>query len=366
MQTPNSSRRSFLALAAAASAAAVTVRQAQALGFDEPGIKITFPASGLSDDTLRFMQQIGVRWITAGGPNSPTYNERGQVTLRDGDTNTDRGSWKDEELRAMTDRAESFGLKIGNLMLHDFRDVILGRERRDQQIEQVIESVRAAGRVGIPVVEYNWYALRAMEGYYTQIGRGGTVLSAHDYDRSRDLPVIPEVGEHPADALWQRYEYFLKAVMPEAEAAGVYMAVHPNDPPPPMYRGCAQILGTVGGLRRLVTIVPSQYNGITFDTGVTTEMGEDAVEVARWFGSRRQINHIHFRNVIREVPREKYTETFIDVGQADMLGVLRVLKEVGYDRLLHPDHAPRFPDDEGRKAGWGYAIGYMKGLMRSL
>ena len=121
----------------------MTARQAQALGFDEPGIKITFPASGLSDDSLRFMQQIGVRWITAGGPNSPRYNERGQVTLPDGDTNTDRGAWKDEELRAMTDRAESFGLKIGNLMLHDFRDVILGRERRSV-------SADICGRIAVP------------------------------------------------------------------------------------------------------------------------------------------------------------------------------------------------------------------------
>jgi mannonate dehydratase len=70
--------------------------------------------------------------------------------------------------------------------------------------------------------------------------------------------------------------------------------------------------------------------------------------------------------VLREIPREKYTETFIDVGQADMLSVLRVLKEVGYDRLLHPDHAPVFPGDENREAGWGYAIGFMKGLMKAL
>lgn len=365
MKTQDSSRRTFLALTAAAALAA-TGKRAQALGFDEPGIKITFPAGGLADDTLRFMQQIGVRWITAGGPNAPTYNERGEVVLRGGDTNTARGPWKEEELRAMTAKAAQWGLKIGNLMLHDFRDVILGRARRDEQIEHVRESIRVAGRVGIPVVEYNWYALRAMEGYYTQIGRGGTELAAHDYERSKNLPVIPEVGEHPAEALWERYEYFLKAVMPVAEEAGVYMAVHPNDPPPPMYRGCAQILGSVGGLRRVAEIVPTQYNGITFDTGVTTEMGEDAVEVARWFGSRRQINHIHFRNVLREIPREKYTETFVDVGQADMLGVLRVLQEVGYDRLLHPDHVPNFPGDEGRQAGWGYAIGFIKGLMKAL
>ena len=39
---------------------------------------------------------------------------------------------------------------------------------------------------------------------------------------------------------------------------------------------------------------------------------------------------------------------------------------VGYDRLLHPDHAPRWPGDGDRKAGWGYAIGFIKGLMKGL
>ena len=110
----------------------------------------------------------------------------------------------------------------------------------------------------------------------------------------------------------------------------------------------------------------SPANGITFDTGVTTEMGEDPVEVIRWFGSREQINHVHFRNVLRDVPRLKYTETFIDTGHADMRAAPATLKEVGYDKLLHPDHVPRFPEETGSFAGWSYAIGYMKALLKTL
>jgi len=357
VQVPNLSRRHLFAFAAAASLARL-----RAAGFDESGIKLTFPG-GFRDDRLRFMQQLGVRWITGGGPNSPTYSPEGRVILRDGSTDTARGPWKEEEVRALKEKAESFGLKIGNLMLHDFRDAILGRERRDEQIEHVIESIRVAGRLGIPVLEYNWYALRAMGGYYTKEGRGGTQLQAYDYDRAKDLPVLPDVGEHSADELWERYEYFLKAVVPEAENAGVFLAVHPNDPPPPVFRGCVQILGSVDGLKRVASTVNSPSNGITFDTGVTTEMGENVPEVIRWFGSRKQINHVHFRNVLRDVPRLKYTETFIDAGQCDMAEALATLKEVGYDKLLHPDHVPRFPEETGSLAGWGYAIGHMKALL---
>jgi hypothetical protein len=66
VKTTDSSRRTFLALGAAAAVAA-SAKTAQAMGFDEPGIKITFPGGRMDDGTLRFMQQIGVRWITTGG-----------------------------------------------------------------------------------------------------------------------------------------------------------------------------------------------------------------------------------------------------------------------------------------------------------
>jgi mannonate dehydratase len=251
------------------------------------------------------------------------------------------------------------------MMLHDFRDVILGRPGRDAAIENVQKSIRVAGRVGIPVVEYNFYALRAMGGYHKTEGRGGSIYSAHDADRNSKLEPLPDVGAHSADDLWQRYTYFLKAVIPVAQEAGVKMAVHPNDPPVPVFRGVAQILGSVEGLKRLVDIVPNPANGITLDTGVTREMGHDPVEVTRYFGKRKQINHIHFRNVISKVPRLKYTEVYLDEGQVDMLAALKALSEVGYSNMIYPDHVPAIPGDEGSRIGWAYAVGHIRALMRS-
>jgi mannonate dehydratase len=191
-------------------------------------------------------------------------------------------------------------------------------------------------------------------------------MQAHDYDRSRNLPVDPAVGEHSAADLWKRYERFLEAVVPVAEKAGVRLAVHPNDPPPPRYRGIEQILGSVDGLRRVCEIVKSPANGITFDTGVTREMGFNVIENIQWFGKRDQINHVHFRNVVMKVPREKYTETFIDAGDNDMLACLKALHTVGYPRLIHPDHVPGQPDDPNSRGGWGYAVGQIKAMMRQL
>jgi mannonate dehydratase len=328
------------------------------------GIKLTMPASNLSDEELNFVSYLGVEWVTTGGPASPTYTPEGRVVraVMDGT----EPPWKEAELLEMKRRVESFGLKIGNLMLHDFRDAILGRPGADKDIEKVQESIRVAGKVGIPIVEYNWYALRAMGGYYKEPGRGGSLLAAHDYDRSRGLPVLPDVGGHSADQLWSRYERFLKAVVPIAERANVRLAVHPNDPPPPRYRGTDQILGSVDGLKRVCEIVKSPANGITFDTGVTREMGYDVIETMKWFGNRDQINHVHFRNVLMKIPREKYIETFIDAGDNDMLKCLRALHATGYPRLLHPDHVPEFPGDELQRGGWGYAVGQIKTMMRQL
>jgi len=350
------SRRALLAGALTAS-----------FGFAEElkgGIKLTMPAGGATDDTLRFIVHLGVDWVTMGGPGAPTYSPEGRVIRSASDFS--EPPWKEDQLRRLKERVESFGLKIGNLMLHDFREAILGRPGADKDIENVRESIRVAGKVGIPIVEYNWYALRAMGGYYKEPGRGGTLLAAHDYDRSRDLPVLPDVGEHTAEQLWARYERFLKAVVPVAERAGVRLAVHPNDPPPPRYRGVEQILGSVDGLKRVCEVVKSPANGITFDTGVTREMGLDVIENIHWFGRRDQINHVHFRNVVMKVPRQKYVETFIDAGDNDMMACLRALHATGYPRLLHPDHVPELPGDPTQRGGWGYAVGQIKTMLRQL
>ena len=190
------------------------------------GIKLTMPGGGLSDEALNFIAYLGVEWVTSGGPGAPTYDTEGRVVRQPDDRS--EAPWKEEEIRKIKQRVESFGLKVGNLMLHDFRDAILGAAGGRPRYRRVCESIRVAGKAGIPVVEYNWYALRAMGGYYREPDRGGSRLAAHDYDRSRDLPPIPEVGGHSAADLWTRYERFLKAVVPVAERAGVRLAVHPT------------------------------------------------------------------------------------------------------------------------------------------
>jgi mannonate dehydratase len=305
---------------------------------------------------MRRVKQLGVDHVLMGGPRIP---------------------WEEDRLRSLMASFQSCGLALGNLMIVGFPNTIYGRPGRDEEIEKVQQSIRAAGRVGLPVVEYNFYAHRIVEGYYEETGRAGAGLTAFDYDRVKDLPPLPQEGAHKLEEMWSNITYFLKAVVPVAQEAGVRLALHPNDPPSPISRGSGQIMGTVEGWKRLVEIVASPSNGITFDCGVTREMGQDPVEVCRYFGERDRINHVHFRNVQVRVPYQKYTEVFLDNGEINMFAVMKELVRQKYPRLLYPEH-PRALDYDrehqsfrsGYPGGGGYAafaynVGYARAMLQA-
>jgi len=339
------SRRTLISTAGAAVAAP------RALPAGMP--KITLWLDNIEEASLRRVKQLGVDHVSMGGPRIP---------------------WDQARLGAIVERLKSAGLTLANVMIGGFPNAVYGRPGRDEEIANVRESIRAAGRIGIPVIEYNFYAHRAVEGSYQELGRGGAGLTAFDYDRIKDLPPLPQEGAHTLDEMWSNVTYFLKAVVPVAQEAGVRLALHPNDPPAPLSRGSGQIMGSLEGWKRLIEIVPSTSNGITFDCGVTREMGHDPVEACRYFGSSDRINHMHFRNVRLRVPREKYTETFLDEGEVDMFAVMKELVRQKYPRLIYPEHPPLLDADceqpfkgisSGRYAGFAYTVGYARAMLQA-
>ena len=256
--------------------------------------------------------------------------------------------WKEDYLKARVALLKEHGLTVGDIVLpyvgparEIMRDIILGRPGRDASIEIVKSCIRAAGAAGIPVVEYNFYAHRLEEGYFhaPDPSRGGAVVESFHYDRVKDLPPLPETGRVSADRLWSNLEYFLKAVVPVAESVHVRLSLHPNDPPPPVSRGSAQIMTTFKDWQQLVGLVNSPSNGMTYDCGVSFEIGEDPVAVARWLGMHDRISHCHYRNVVVRKPIYDYTEVWPDNGQVDMLAVMKELVRQKYPRMVHPEHA---------------------------
>jgi mannonate dehydratase len=274
------------------------------------------------------------------------------------------------------DNFESNGIRVLNMMIGGFPNVIYGREGRDREIEYVQQSIEAAGAAGLPVIEYNFYAHRLMKGYFEVKGRGGAGYTGFDYAPVKDLPPDPEVGIHKSESLWENLEYFLKAVIPVAEASGVRMALHPNDPPIPVSHGSDQIMRSFEDWKRLVDIVDSPANGMTYDCGVTRETGADPVEVCRYLGQRDRINHVHYRNVLVDKPFEKYTEVFPDNGQVDMLAVMQELVRQGYTGAIYPEHQraldydrevgmnPYYPGGGGY-AGLTYNISYARAMLQA-
>ena len=102
--------------------------------------------------------------------------------------------------------------------------------------------------------------------------------------------------------MWDNLEYFLKAVVPVAEDAGVRMAVHPDDPPAQSIGGVARILNSFDGLKRLTQIVDSEYNALDFCQGSMAVQHGDLHEAIRYFGGRNRIVYVHFRNVTGRFP----------------------------------------------------------------
>ena len=369
------SRRNLIEAAGAAALAAQTGRAAKMPeprfeGKDTPKICLGMgdgsggmtQGSGASEAGMRRIKQLGVDYVLGGGPRIP---------------------WDEKALKEQMDRYKANGITIGNLMISGFNNAIYNRPGKDEEIEKVIQSIRVAGKVGLPIVEYNWYAHRAMEGYFEETGRAGVGWTGFDYERLveengkktpfKDLPPIPSEGTHNLDALWTSISYFLKAVIPEAEKAGVRLALHPNDPPAPISRGSQQIMATLAGWKKLIRIVDSPANGITYDCGVTRELGEDPVEVCRYFGSRDRINHVHFRNVLVKKPYERYTEVWIDEGLNNMFAVMKELVKQKYTRLIYPEHPRRLDYDAERGPIPGYpgaggysAIAYNVGYTRAM
>jgi mannonate dehydratase len=310
---------------------------------------------GVTDEAIRGVVQIGVYHVLSNGPALP---------------------WTASALQPIVDKLKACGVALGNLMIGGFPNTIYGRPGRDEEIEKIRQSIQAAGQAGIPVVEYNFYAHRAMEGYYEEAGRGGAGLTGVDYDRMQGLQPLAEEGARTLDEMWANISYFLKAVIPVAEKANVRLALHPNDPPFPLSRGSQQIMATLAGWKHLIEIVNSPSNGITFDCGVTREMGEDPVAVCRYFGSRDRINHVHYRNPRVMKPYVKYDEGFIDEGDVNMFAVMRELVRLKYSRELYPEHPRALDYDRARGpirgypggGGYGgdlYDIAYAKAMLQA-
>jgi mannonate dehydratase len=288
--------------------------------------------------------------------------------------------WSVEGLTRLRERVERFGITLDMVPLPmssnpiaraENPNILLGKSpERDREIDDICQMIRNASRAGIPSLKYNLTLLGVPRTANTP-GRGGARYSTFVYDEATQDPPLTEAGVVGPDVYWERITYFLTRVIPVAEEHKVRMACHPQDPGMPKgkgFRGVETVLGSVDGLKRFIEISPSPYHGFNFCQGTVSEMlakpGEQIYDVIRYFGTRKKIFNVHFRNIRGGFLR--FQETFIDDGDVDMLKAMRVYKEVGFDGMMMPDHVPAIDGDARGAQAFAFTFGYIKALIAAV
>ena len=318
---------------------------------------------GDSDEILKVLAGFGVNHICSRLP-APTMGP----------------AWSVDSLSRLRERIESFGITLDMVPLpmssseisrSESPAIMLGTEPdRQKQIDGICEMIRNTSRAGIPSVKYNLTFIGVPRTAPTP-GRGGARYSTFVYAEGKQDPPLTAAGRIDADVYWERITHFLERVVPVAAEHKVRLACHPQDPGMPKgkgWRGIETVLGSFDGLKRFVSIAESPYHGLNFCQGTVSEMlerpGEQIFDVIRYFGSRKKIFNVHFRNIAGGFLN--FRETFIDDGDVDMLKAMRVYKEVGYDGMMMPDHVPSIDGDTGGLQAFAFAFGYIKALIAAV
>ena len=269
-------------------------------------------------------------------------------------------------LKIVRDRFEEAGFKLYALEGDEFdmTRIKMGLPGRDEDIEKYCAMLTNMGKLGLKLLCFNFMA---GVGWYRSkndlLERGGALTSGFnvaDIDNSEPLKMSHE-------KLWDNIIYFLKAVTPAAEAAGVQMGMHPDDPPIPQLMGYPRILISADAYRRVLREVPSPALGVTFCQATFRAMGEDVFSLLEEFGEK--VFFFHFRDITGV--SDNFVETFHDNGPTDMPKLLAHLKKCAPDCLIRPDHTPTMAGESNESFGYTmqgnlFATGYLRGILETL
>jgi len=324
-----------------------------------PGIKLgsTAPANPTDDDLL-FFKQLGVDCVFC--PVTPEF-------------------YSVEGLLHIKKRYADAGLTVHNLrnlaVTNNQVDIVLNRPDRDKKIEAFKVWLRMLGQAGFHYTLSNFNLAQIVTSGFTET-RGSRT---RDFDLSGSQLGIPAdvsggiavMGsakslsfgrEYSPDEIWANYTYFIRQVAPVAEEAGIVIGFHPDDPPVPSLFGVPRILSTFSDCKKALKIANSPNVGICLCCGTWAEggaaMGIDPAGAIRYFGARKQIYEIHFRNVSSPLPH--FQETYVDNGYYDMFKAMKALVDVKYDGIVHLDHA--VPMVGGSRTYEAFAMGYMRAM----
>ena len=341
----------------------------------------------LDDAHFAFARQCGATHVVAHlcdyfrGGDGPSRGDQPVGDLRGWGVAEGR-IWSVDDLSALREAMTRHGLVFHAIENFDpalWDHILFDGPRREAQMAGIEQLIRNVGEAGIAMFGYN-FSLAGVAGRVTSHDARGSApsvgLDGRNMVTESPLPnsmawnmVVDDAatGMRPVaspEQLWERLDWFLTRAVPVAEAAGVVLAAHPDDPPLATVRGQPRLVWQPHLFQRLLDLHASASNALEFCVGTTAEMSEgDVYETVRRHAEQGRIGYVHLRNVRGRVPR--YHETFIDEGDVDIGRVIRILRDAKFDGVVIPDHAPQMSCAAPWHAGMAFAMGYIAALARS-
>lgn len=319
-------------------------------------MRLTMVASPPDGTNLRLLRQLGV----------------------DEAVHYDMGGLSDDAdaLGAIRARYAGFGLRWTVVESGPPIDrIVLGKDGWSEQTERYKRTLGYLGALGVEVVAYNFMPQVSPDAMVVRTAmdrqtRGGALTSGFRLTDMTDLTLPHNETSIPRAQMWDNLERFLRDVVPAAEAAGVRLSLHPDDPPLPELCGLQRIVGSVEDFDRVLAISDSPANAMTMCLGCFAVGGHDLPAlIRRWAG---RIGFVHVRDI--QGTWDDFIETFPDDGQNDLMAVFVALAATGYDGPIRSDHAPLLAcdyagNDTGNDgyamSGHVFAMGYLRGLARA-
>ncbi|WP_028229527.1 mannonate dehydratase [Paraburkholderia ferrariae] len=303
-------------------------------------------------------------------------------------------TWPPHKIAALKARIEAAGLSfevVESVPVHE--DIKLGKPTRERLIANYQQTVRNLAAAGIRVICYNFMPVfdwtrtelaKTLEDGSTCLAFTTEAVERIDPEQGIALPgwdssyapqalqaLLAEYREVDEARLWANLEYFLKAIIPVAAECGVKMAIHPDDPPRPIF-GLPRIVKNRDDLARIVKVVDDPANGLTLCSGSLGAGPQNHVEsLVREFGAMGRIHFAHIRNV-KVSPEGDFEETahLSSCGSLDIAAIVKAYRDVGFTGYVRPDHGRMIWGEEG-KPGYGLydrALGavYLNGLWEAV
>lgn len=312
-----------------------------------------------SREGARFLRQMGIEWVMI---NDPGFHSAAAY-------------------RELKEQLAEEGLRIyrlANNQLHNMPGVTLGLADRDELIDRYLEYITNLGEAGIHYATYAHMGNGIWRGDFRREVRGGATAGGLDLNQPNhstwagiryDWP-LSHGREYSEDEIWENYEYFIKKVVPVAESAGVYIGIHPDDPPVYSMGGVPRcVFGSFEGYKKALEIANSDHIGVCLCVGCWLEggakMGMDTVDFIHWLMERKKLFKLHVRNVTGSLDGpDGFNETFPDAGYYDLTRVIKALDETGFDGAIMNDHLIDVVG--GHYTAEAYFTSYLKGVVDAI